>query len=806
MKSILIKAASAALVLSMVLSTAACAKKGGKGGHGGKKITADTPWFNGETINAELGYDKEREKDYVYSQILGTLDDKIFVLTSGNYKMPTGPNVDWENFNYKDYQISVVSVIDRVTHETVNSIDLTKAIGVNDYVNSAYIENGIVTLTADSYDETTYEQIGKEFDLDPETGNILETRTLKGGAAPSSMYSVGDYKVGVAYNWNEDHSYMTLVIRDPDGNEKKADVKEGNKDVYGISGIFPISEDRVMFPADTDNGTTYYEIDLKTGELTKADSNEYSWLTTFSLYNTFLASDGSIYSSSPAGISKVDMKNKSVEEVFNYSWCGIDRSTLTNLQIADVKEDSFLLSGEIYNSLPYSDNYDWNNAEFILFELKKADKNPHVGKTILELYASYGYTDQTVSKTISKFNDTNGKYFIEVTDRYKSDADYNYSEINSDDELNKAQNDYLADMSNKLAMDILNGEGPDMFLDVSYLGQLNSVNYLTDLSPIVSDLDSSKYFTNVLELSKVDGKLFNLPVSFTVDGIQTDAKYAGKSGKGFTTDEYEAFLKDTLNGEDIITTGQAHYFATLFNGMNDVFIKNGKADFSGPEFEALAKFVKDNVTESSTSWDEMNDDEEYYEGVVIDGMYEEEDVGPAIYGGCYNFRSYFYGIKQLKGASAVLGIPSADGRGPMISSYTSIAISAQASNPDACKEFVKLLLSDEVQNELALKGQFTLNRELFKEHGKKAVEYFNKNGIEEYYYDDTPKSKFNFTDEYVDALEKTILDCSKLNSEDSAINLVLVEEMPAYFSGQKELSDVIKIAQDRVQKVLDERG
>ena len=29
--------------------------------------------------------------------------------------------------------------------------------------------------------------------------------------------------------------------------------------------------------------------------------------------------------------------------------------------------------------------------------------------------------------------------------------------------------------------------------------------------------------------------------------------------------------------------------------------------------------------------------------------------------------------------------------------------------------------------------------------------------------------------------------------------------MPSYFTGQKELGDVIKIAQDRVQKVLNER-
>ena len=54
-------------------------------------------------------------------------------------------------------------------------------------------------------------------------------------------------------------------------------------------------------------------------------------------------------------------------------------------------------------------------------------------------------------------------------------------------------------------------------------------------------------------------------------------------------------------------------------------------------------------------------------------------------------------------------------------------------------------------------------------------------------------------------LESIILSCSGMHTEDQAVNLILIEEMPAYFTGQKSLDDVIKIVQDRVQKVLDER-
>jgi hypothetical protein len=44
-----------------------------------------------------------------------------------------------------------------------------------------------------------------------------------------------------------------------------------------------------------------------------------------------------------------------------------------------------------------------------------------------------------------------------------------------------------------------------------------------------------------------------------------------------------------------------------------------------------------------------------------------------------------------------------------------------------------------------------------------------------------------------------------MNNVDPAIDIILIEEMPPYFLGQKDLDSVIKIAQDRAQKVLDER-
>ena len=55
----------------------------------------------------------------------------------------------------------------------------------------------------------------------------------------------------------------------------------------------------------------------------------------------------------------------------------------------------------------------------------------------------------------------------------------------------------------------------------------------------------------------------------------------------------------------------------------------------------------------------------------------------------------------MQGARAILGIPSADGRGPMLCSNLAVAVSSQAVDIDACAEFVKILLTDEIQNKFA---------------------------------------------------------------------------------------------------------
>lgn len=810
-----VKVVSLALAVSMLMPLAACGKKKAKNGsRSGVKITADMPWYDAKKLDVEVELDQSQKVEYTYNRLAGADDDYLVVITTGNYRIPD--DFDWNKYNYNDYAIAMLTVVDRKTCETNLTIDLTDSISDNEFIEDASYSNGTVTAILSSYDEYTYEMVRKEVDYDVETGKQTDTREEEfGDSNIENTFQLGDYKVDTEMHW-EDEAWYTLYIRSADGSRKEVEIKEAGKEYYDIPVIFLLNEGKALVPVTSDTSDKYYfELDLATGTVTELDAKDYEWLDISNIYSSFSGSDNKVYYTTSTGISTINFKEKKTEEVFNYSWCGVSRSKLSSLEIASFSDDAFILCGEDYSSSAFSSRYE---SDFIIYEFTKAAKNPHAGKTILELYSAWGYTEDKVSDALLKFNETNEDYFIDVTDRYSSNDYSAFDDVNSDDEYEEVQLNVDSELSNQLAMDILNGEGPDILMNVSSYGQLNSTNYLADLSKYVGDLDPEKYFTNVLDAAKVDGKLYNLPVCFSIEGIHTDAKYAGSSGVGFTTAEYEKFLNETLNGKDVIPSGQAIYFAKLFNNMSDKFIANGKADFTGADFESLAEFVKNNVPESSGSWDDavVYADDEYYETAYAVGAsvfkgdrgYEEQ---VACYAYCYGFSSYISDMSMLNGATAILGIPSSDGRGPMVAPYTSIAISAQACDVDACGEFVKMILSDDVQLDLAMNDNFVLSREAFRAVGKKAVDYYNGEGKYEIMsYDwatgEPLDNRINVTEQTVTDLENIILSCSKMTSTDAAINLILIEEMPAYFSGQKPLSDVVTIAQDRAQKVLDERG
>ena len=788
------------LIPVMLFSIASCGKK--QAGKTARKIAPEDPWFDAKVYNIEPDLDTGgKEIDYSTRKLAGADDKYIVVFSQGSYILPDNN----KEYFTSDYRYFLATVIDRNTGKKINTINLNQYLSGNGYVRDIVYLNGIITSSIYKEDENGGSLA--EIDNDILTGKKLSERDLGSSFevfGDKTRVQAGKYTVliGAGFDSTTFEPYCSLDIFSSQGKECEVKIQKEHKELNTTFVILPLDEDKLLVPftQTADKVPVFFEVDVKAAKAVEVDGKDYDWIDFKNIKSVFGSEDGQAYFATSVGISKIDMKNKKTEDFFSYNACPVNKERISSTEVVRCSDNNILLiDGPLSFSPYYLDGS--TTAGFSIYDITKASTNPNAGKTVLELYATNGYVDQTISEAIVRFNETNKEYFIEVTGRYTADGVYYYMPDDSQDDVSNEMLQDNMSLNDKLAMDIMNGIGPDILIFTDDMGRLNNSNNLADLSMYLGELDQDKYFTNVINAAKTDGKLYQLPVTFGIEGIHTDSGNAGASGLGFTTKEYEEFLYGPLNGYDLDQAGQAYYFANLFNAMSDKFISNGKVDFSGPEFAELAEFVKNNVREKAPTMDsdEMSNEKRFQN----DSTARLVEYASIV--------MYLSGVNDMKGSRAILGIPSSDGRGPMLTTILSVAVSAQAVNVEACAEFAKLLLSDEIQTKYAVSDHFTVNREVYKKNEGLILDYCNgARGNQEFGIDrrtfEPVKNRMKFTEDDISYLEKIILNCSHFNSSDASVNIILIEEMPPYFLGQKDLNSVIKIAQDRAQKVLDERG
>ena len=65
--------------------------------------------------------------------------------------------------------------------------------------------------------------------------------------------------------------------------------------------------------------------------------------------------------------------------------------------------------------------------------------------------------------------------------------------------------------------------------------------------------------------------------------------------------------------------------------------------------------------------------------------------------------------------------------------------------------------------------------------------------------------QFRVDESIIDDYNKILRSASTVMSMDPSIYIIINEELPAYFKGQKKIEDVAAIIEDRAQTVVDER-
>ena len=109
------------------------------------------------------------------------------------------------------------------------------------------------------------------------------------------------------------------------------------------------------------------------------------------------------------------------------------------------------------------------------------------------------------------------------------------------------------------------------------------------------------------------------------------------------------------------------------------------------------------------------------------------------------------------------------------------------------------MLSPEIQNQLCLDYTDPVSKSALHDTAVKFIEDYNSQP-DPYGYSMGPVSN-DIVDRYIDQISDAVL----VPDLDSSILVIVNEEMPAYFQGDKSLDEVISILENRINLMLTER-
>ena len=651
-------------------------------------------------------------------------------------------------------------------------------------------------LYIDGYDFTSREQY--LYPVDESTGSItpenkiLLTKSSEDSYASSRFAFVGSDAAVLKQGQNKS---VELVDLSTGTVKKKTPLDNLSRDFHikFAEGILCAGNNKVVVWGSTSSNYNFGQIryclvDLETGKISALDEMEYINIPLRNL--TYC--NGNLVTVTDGGVYNIDVEGGTCKMAlsFNCSVCNRYLASKSELKYAD--DNTFLFS----YSLGYAGA---NRIPFAICTFTKSSEYPAAGRNILTV-ASTEDLDYSISEAIMRFNSESDTSFMLFDNRYKTNSEIDYTNTdNTDQAALKNLNSYAA-VSDRLTMDILAGEGPDILITNGANEQLSKKDYFIDLSDYLkneSGISESDFFTNAIEASRFNGALYQMPIGFYVDGFLAPSDTTG-GRNGLTFDEYLAMVKTACNGADPVYDHQLSFSRTevatkLFANTSEKYINDGKINVDCEDFKAILDYCKDLPSQG------------YYEGKDVDAEWEDimiskenMRVQPAVIYGFYEFEAFAEKFND----AVILGYPSVDGRTATIGSDMAVSISSHTGDESSCKKFVSILLSEDIQKTLFM--NIPINKKCARDIALMAIAENNKN-VDAYEGNKFAKAGKKIDAALADAYIGQLSTATTSGFVYHSISLIIYEEIPAYFEGQKSFEEVTKTINDRAQTVLNER-
>lgn len=737
-----------------------------------KIIAADSLWYDSKRI--ELDPLSNSEQSEISHTLFRYYNNEVQIICQ-YYLPPTDEEILSENFDELACYRTEMYIFDN-NGDMKKRIDLSRLIrddinpnaGIRSY---GFFENRIYVLSETDGDSP--EDIITVIDVDQENivDNILYTSEAM--RAIRFVYS-GDITI-----INKDVFMLcsdsnTILFLDNNGNYRKEELsKLFDQDIFLVD-IYSSNEQVTFYSANADSDDECITI----GDNTVALQIKPVDLGT--AFGTEVTEDGAFYAVGNLGISKYNDETSNFDLVVPSYGYNVDLYELSRMSVLYANDNEMVLAN-VHSVNP--------REGIVLYHLTRSDVNPNAGKHILSvgLFGDY-VISPTVGKAIYDYNALSESCFATVK---MYDYKNNYFEDGDSIEIS------CQEAASVLMKDILDGNGPDVIINAFDILQLCDEKFLCNLNDFISTdshYNSNEYLCTVIDLAQIDNCLYQIPIKFSIIGISAPDEYAPSNGLGYDYEEYKEVISLANNGADPLAyqLDRSSYYSLLFSsGMNE-FCDEGEWNLNCSAYEELASYCKESVPKDCIV-KQMDEDFSYPDFVVDYPQYV----------GIYRY-AVLYANEQN-----IYGFPSKDGsHGVMLSVNSSAGISSQSENKDDAWEFIKVLMSYDVQCKETVYG--SINLDALMESGNEAINSYNNSNAELKKTDPgklasmgirvTDDIDSSFIDSYIDMLTNA----TGVDRVDGQILIITKEEIQAYYADQKSFYDVVAVMNDRIKTYTEE--
>lgn len=603
--------------------------------------------------------------------------------------------------------------------------------------------------------------------------------------------------------------YNNIYVLDAEGNVQfKLDGSQYNGSLCRLNaqqvGVMWYNYTDDVNAAD-ENGQYFVPIDLETkdwGEKVKLPSNVWSILPGDDVYDFYYTYNNNIYGYA----AKTDTKEKLVD----WLACDVDTNNMSGYAMLSDSRVAALMQ-------------DWSTdpTTYQLIVLHRVDASEIKEKKVLTLACMY--LDWDLRSMIVEYNKTNDEYRINVVD---------YGEYATDD-------DYNAGVT-KLTTEIISGSVPDIFLTSNLpIDKYAAKGVIADLNTFMdggNGLSRDYFVPQILNALEKDGKLYELPTSFTVTTAYALSSIASQYDTWNVAAVQDA-MTQLQEGATVFSDGWTKNTA-LSNCLSrnlSAFVDwtTGKCEFDSEAFQQLLAFCNSFPAETSDG-----DGAIAYASsadIAVDDAMWESDATRITNGkqlmstiGMDSFDSYIWNVYAIRDKITFTGYPTEDGSGSSFELQMPMAISSVTKYPDAAWDFVCSIIKKmntidennyyygfpisqaafdaEMTDIMTEQYQLDENGEQVDWDGDGEPDKAIRGSYETMENGETVyKDVYALTQEDIDQILGVINSTRSVYDYDQEILDIITDEVAAYFAGDKDVQTTANMIQSRVNLYVQEQ-